>query len=456
MERYEDYKDSGVEWIGEIPRHWSVKRLQYISEIENSGVWGEDEPFEGAFGIPIPTTAQLSPEGRWNYDGMTIRYLSEEEKDRYLCKVGDVVVVKSSGSATNIITGKCGYINETDDGKFGFSNFLLRVRTTNDFLSRLTYYLLKSNLTRQRIERMVSATTYPNLKVDEYVKSEFPIPPLHEQEQIVAYLDEKTTLIDDLIAKTERKIALLKEKRTALINQAVTKGLDPNVEMKDSGIEWIGEIPRHWVMKQLKHIIKNLDSGTSVNSEDIPVNEPHELGVLKTSCVLGDLFRPELNKRILPNEYNRVKCPVVGNAIIFSRMNTHELVGSNGFVEEDLDNLYLPDRLWITQFFENIDLCVKWLSYVTISRRFRSELSSRSTGTSPSMKNISKDDLLTMIVAFPECAEQEQIVEYLDEQTSIIDTTIATEEKRIELLKEYRQALISEVVTGKVKVASDD
>ena len=217
-----EMKDSGVEWIGEIPSHWSVKRLQWISNIENSGVWGEDDPFEGANEVPIPTTAQLSIEGRWDYDGMAVRYLSDEEKDKYLCRVGDIIVVKSSGSATNIITGKCGYIGEGDNRKFGFSNFLLRVRTNEKFHSRFTYFFLQSNLTKQRIERMVSATTYPNLKVDEYVKSELTFPPLNEQEHIVEYLDEQTSIIDSTITTEEKRIELLKEYRQSLISEVVT------------------------------------------------------------------------------------------------------------------------------------------------------------------------------------------------------------------------------------------
>jgi type I restriction enzyme S subunit len=284
----------------------------------------------------------------------------------------------------------------------------------------------------------------------------FPFPPLSEQQQIVSYLDNKTSQIDSLIEKTQRKIELLKENRTSLINEVVTKGLNPNVEMKDSGVEWIGEIPSHWELKQLKYIIKTLNSGTSVNSEDTPVTSSEEFGVLKTSCVFGDTFRPEENKKVVVEEYDRVKCPVVDNSIIISRMNTPDLVGSNGYVDKSFDNLFLPDRLWITEFFEHIKLSVKWLSFVTISKRFRSELSSRSTGTSPSMKNITKDDLLTIKIPYPSFPEQSEIVSYLDEHTQLIDQTISVEQRRIELLKEFRQSLISEVVTGKRKVTNDD
>ena len=144
--RYDSYKDSGLEWIGEIPTHWSTDRLKWVSEIENSGVWGEDNEFPNSVNVPIPTTGQLSIDGEWYYDKMNLRNLSNDEWNKYKCIVGDIVVVKSSGSSTNIITGKCGFISEEDSEKFGFSNFLMRVRPKK-MIPKLVYYFLSSNLT---------------------------------------------------------------------------------------------------------------------------------------------------------------------------------------------------------------------------------------------------------------------------------------------------------------------
>jgi type I restriction enzyme, S subunit len=204
MTKYDTYKESGIEWIGKIPNHWEYLRLQWISEIENSGVWGEDDPFKNSVEIPIPTTGQLSKNGVWDYDKMNIRNVSLQEYQKYKCLFGDIVVVKSSGSSSNIITGKCGYISLNDNEKFGFSNFLMRVRPTR-INSKLLYYFLQSDITKQRIERMVSSTTYPNLKVEEYVKSGIFVPSKNEQNQIVIFLDEKTTIIDTLIQKPNKK-----------------------------------------------------------------------------------------------------------------------------------------------------------------------------------------------------------------------------------------------------------
>ena len=253
MKVYNSYKESEMDGIEKIPSHWNSNRLKWITEIENSGIWGEDNEFTDSLKIPIPTTGQLSIEGKWFYDKMNLRYLSFDQWEKYKCIEGDIIIVKSSGSSKNIITGKCGYITNEDSEKFCFSNFLLRVRPFK-MNPKLVFYFLSSNLTKQRIEKMVSSTTYPNLKVNEYSNSKLLVPPIHEQQQIVNFLDTKTELIDSLTEKTERKIELLKEKRTSLINETITKGLYTNVDMMDIGVEWIGEIPSHRNFVKLKQL----------------------------------------------------------------------------------------------------------------------------------------------------------------------------------------------------------
>jgi type I restriction enzyme S subunit len=218
-------KDSGVEWIGEIPSHWKTERIQSLTSVDNSGIWGEDDPFLGSIEVRIPTTKNLTREGRWIQDEMTLRHVSVEEWEHYKCERGDIVVVKSSGSADNIVSGKCGVIGEGEHERFSFGNFLMRLRPTT-VIPKFLYYFLKSDLTRQRIERMVSTTTYPNLKVDEYVKVRMTYPPLPEQEKIVSFLDEKSSLIDQEIGREENSIKYLKEFRQSITHEVVTGKMD--------------------------------------------------------------------------------------------------------------------------------------------------------------------------------------------------------------------------------------
>jgi len=451
MKRYDSYKDSGVEWIGEIPKNWSVKRLKWITEVENSGIWGEDEEFSNSVNVPIPTTGQLSIDGEWYYDKMNLRNLSLQEWVKYKCIEGDIVVVKSSGSSTNIITGKCGYISKEDSEKFGFSNFLLRVRP-NKMESKLVYYFLSSNLTKQRIERMVSSTTYPNLKVDEYSNSELLIPPLYEQQQIVSFLDTKTSLIDSLIEKTQRKIELLKEKRTSLINEVVTKGLNPNVEMKDSGVEWIGEIPSGWETGKLKN-----NSDLKISSVDKHIFE-EEIQVIV--CNYTDVYYNEFITSELPlrkgscseNEYSNFILKR-GDVIITKDSESPTDIGVPSLVKENLDNVVCGYHLSIIKSNPK-KLVGGYLFRQLQTKRIRSYFEINSNGIT--RFGLGKSSVLETPLILPPINEQEQIVEYLDDQTQLIDNTISIEEKRIELLKEYRQSLISEVVTGKLKVTTDE
>jgi type I restriction enzyme S subunit len=438
MRRYNQYKDSGVEWIGEIPKGWEVKRLKWVTEIENSGIWGEDEEFPNSISVPIPTTGQLSIEGEWYYDKMNLRHLSSEDWEKYKCIGGDIVVVKSSGSSTNIITGKCGFISKEDSEKFGFSNFLLRVRP-NKMTPKLVYYFLSSNLTKQRIERMVSSTTYPNLKVDEYSNSELLIPPLSEQEEIVSYLDTKTSLIDTLIENTQKKIELLKEKRTSLISEVVTKGLNPNVEMKDSGVEWIGEIPKGWITSKLGYLFRVV----SVKNQPQEIN----LSVYRDFGVIPRDSRDD-NHNVISEDTSNYKLVEVGD-FVMNKMKCW--MGSLGLSEYRgiVSPSYTVMKLNSIQY-------PKYLHYLLRSNTYIPQYRRLSYGVREGQWDLRFEDFRELPCLLPPLSEQEEIVSYLDEQTQLIDKTISVEERRIELLKEYRQSLISEVVTGKRKVTKDE
>jgi len=442
--RYDSYKDSGLEWIGEIPTHWSTDRLKWVSEIENSGVWGEDNEFPNSVNVPIPTTGQLSIDGEWYYDKMNLRNLSNDEWNKYKCIVGDIVVVKSSGSSTNIITGKCGFISEEDSEKFGFSNFLMRVRPEK-MIPKLVYYFLSSNLTKQRIERMVSSTTYPNLKVDEYSNSELLIPPLSEQQQIVSFLDTKTSLIDSLIEKTQRKIELLKEKRTSLINELVTKGLNPIVEMKDSGVEWIGEIPSHWGRLPLKQF-GDVTLGKMLTSED--KGGYHLKPYLRSKNIQVERVDISDMKEMWFSDSEVEKLKLEKGDLLFNEGGD---VGRTCIWLNEIDECYIQNSVNRVRFENDDERYFLHLSILYHSVGYYDSLVNR-----VSIPHLTKEKLESVTFLRPPLSEQQQIVEYLDEQTQLIDNTISIEEKRIELLKEYRQSLISEVVTGKLKVTTDE
>ncbi|WP_405411692.1 restriction endonuclease subunit S [Maribacter sp. Asnod1-A12] len=446
--RYDSYKDSGVELIGEIPKEWIKTKLKYVSNICGRigyrGYTVEDIVDEGE-GVITISPSNIKEDQFSTENSTFLSWDKYYESPEIQIFPDDIILVKTGSTI-----GKTSIIPQGVPEMT--INPQLVVLKKIKLFPKYFYYQTVCKYIKNSFDIEQTGSTTPTISQEKI--NDFPLlyPPVQEQQQIVQYLDTKTSLIDSLLKKTEKKIKLLKEQRTSLINEVVTKGLNPNVELKDSGVEWIGEIPSHWVVKPLKFIIENLNSGVSVNSENVPVEDENEMGILKTSSVYGNIFRPNENKKILITEYQRIKCSVLKDSIIISRMNTPQMVGSSGYIDRDYKNLFLPDRLWITEIFKGVDLSVKWLSYVLKSNKFRSELSSRSTGTSPSMKNITKSDLLTIRIPYLSLIEQQQIVDFLDKKTNLIDSTISIEEKRIEHLKEYRQSLISEVVTGKIKV----
>ena len=275
---------------------------------------------------------------------------------------------------------------------------------------------------------------------------EFPVPPLSEQQQIVEFLDTKTELIDSLIEKTERKIELLKEKRTSLINETVTKGLNPNIEMKDSGVEWIGEIPIHWGKSKFKFHSEIVTGNTpSKKKESIyytddksgfPWVKPTRLDQGFDFVFYSDQYLTEKGKneiRVIPK--NSIMVCSIGNTlgkfgISGCEMSTNQQINSVICDEDTLFHRFC--MFFISVLTEDL---IKWTNFVTLPI-------------------FTKSDFEDTEIIIPPIFEQQQIVKYLDEQTGLIDKTISNEEKRIELLKEYRQSLISEVVNGKRKVTN--
>ncbi len=212
---------------------------------------------------------------------------------------------------------------------------------------------------------------------------------------------------------------------------------------KPSGVEWLGEVPEHWVVGPIKRLIQKVESGTSVNASDEPA-EGGKLGVLKTSCVYTGTFDPNENKTVVDEDIGRVSCPLKAGTLIVSRMNTPELIGAAGLVTQTRDNLYLPDRLWQVSF-SNAD--PHFVHYWTLTSLYRGQVKAVCTGTSSSMKNLGQDQFGVFSFAAPPVAEQSAIAEFLDRETGKIDALVAEQRRLMELLKEKRQAVISHAVT---------
>ena len=433
MKRYDSYKDSGVEWIGEIPKEWKTPRLKH-SITETFGGEVIDKSFWGEGPETLYTTSKEIHQS--DYPNFNDKRRTTE-KDLLLSRNGDGIVhVPNEGSI--------------------YTNVVQLVRIKQEVDRRFLWYSLTFQI--KPLNSYSDGDFIVSLNKEQWFNLLTPLPPLSEQQQIVSFLDTKTSLIDSLIEKTQRKIELLKEKRSSLINEVVTKGLNPNVKMKDSGVEWIGEIPSHWKYIPTKYFTEEINGvqtgpfGTQLNTKDYVesgVKVMNQKTLIDENYDIGDEFISYDKFEELSGFDVQKGDIIMGTRGSFGR-GKRTTFGKVSIVPEGLGDLVLHPCLIRIRLKEDSVQKRYYYYYINDSTHFLEDI--KTTSNSTTIEVIYGITLKDIRIPVPPLSEQHQIVEYLDEQTQIIDKTISIEEKRIELLKEYRQSLISEVVTGKRKV----
>ena len=437
MRRYPEYKDSSVNWIGEIPNHWRYSRLKFHLAENSGGIWGQDDEF--GTGTYVLRSTEITIDGNWNLQSLTKRKLSKKEAKRFLLKKGDLIVTKSSGSQDHI--GKTGFVDEKIESMFVcYSNFVQKLRPQSHINSKFLHYFMNCPLAREQYKYQSETTTgLANLSTKSIDELLISVPPTREQTQIAAFLDRKTRQIDELIRIKERRIELLQEQRTALINQTVTKGLDPNVEMKPSGLEWIGEIPAHWAVINTKYLFRLV-------TEPAPKNNDYELLSIYTD--IGVKPRKELeergNRATTTDGYWLVK---KGDFIVNKLLAWMGAIGLSNHegVTSPAYDILRKIRLLNERFYEYLFRCGLYFT----------EFKKWSRGIMEVRLRLYFDQFGQIPLVFPPVDEQDKIVNFLDHKTQQLDELIAAEGRKIELLKEYRQSLISEAVTGKIDVRNE-
>jgi type I restriction enzyme S subunit len=288
-------------------------------------------------------------------------------------------------------------------------------------------------------------STIPSMTKTQYENMRFPLPPLPEQEQIVSFLDEKTSKIDDLIKKKEQKIELLKEYRTSLINRVITKGLNPDVPMKDSGVEWIGEVPSHWEMRRVGYL-SSLLTGNPWSSDLF--DHDSGLKIVRGENVSEGFLRWGERTRYWKYDVIKGDTYYLNEDDIVVSMDGSK-VGKNYVRIKRVDlPLLLHQRMCRIRIVSSI--LPRFLEFYIGSSMFHYYIDI--SKTDPMIPHITQKNISDLSCPLPPLPEQEQIVSYLDGKTGEIDSTIDSEKKKIDLLKEYRQSLISSVITGKIKV----
>lgn len=433
---YPAYKDSGVEWLGEVPQNWSVYSLKRTVDGCVNGLWG-DEP-DGENDIAVIRVADFERSfSTVGLDKLTYRSITPKERQSRLIKSGDLLIEKSGGGEKTLVGCVVLFTHEFDAIT---SNFVARMRPLAEFDSQFLCYAF-GNLYQGRVNypSVKQVTGIQNLDAESYLQERFCFPTRVEQTQIARFLDHETARIDALIAEQQRLIELLKEKRQAVISHAVTKGLDPTVPMKDSGVEWLGEVPEHWNVVAIKWLSPVL-RGASPRPIDDPkyFDETGEYawvriadvsasdGTLRETTQTLSALGASLSVKIEPGDMFLSIAGTVGKPCITQiKACIHD-----GFV-------YFPslkiDNKFLYRIFE-VGTCYGGL------------------GKMGTQLNLNTDTVGGIQVGVPPDSEIARILENIDHQSSAFDSLISEAAKGVELLQERRSALISAAVTGKIDV----
>lgn len=432
---YPEYKDSGVEWLGEIPTSWQMWKLSHAYEVIGSGTTptsNNESYFQGD--IPWVTTGELREK---------IIYDTDKKVNESTLQIFSALKIHPSGSVViamyGATIGRLGIL-----GVDATTNQACCVMTKSKVINnRYLYYWLQAY--RSDIIRLSSGGGQPNINQEKVSSLKVSAPLLNDQTLIVTFLEHETAKIDNLIEKQQQLIELLKEKRQAVISHAVTKGLNPDVPMKDSGVEWLGEVPEHWGIQKLKYICTTIVAGPFGSSitKDMYVNDGYK--------VYGQ-------EQVIPNDFN------VGDYFIsaddFKKLSRYEVkngdmliscVGTFGKIAVFPDwasrGIINPRLIKVSLVNEVNPLFVReFLKSETVFKQF--ELLSR--GGTMGVINIAI--LNEIMTSTPPFAEQNAIVEFIYSQKKKFKELIEKAYNQIGLLQERRTALISAAVTGKIDV----
>jgi len=444
MKRYSTLKPSGNDWLGDIPDGWEVKRLKYISYTRVSNV---DKKSEDEIQVKLCNYVDVyKNEFITEKIDFMIATATRRQVDAFELKKGDVILTKDSETPDDI--GIPAYV-DLEDTKNIVCGYHLAISTpiNSVLLGKYLFRLIQSNIFRSYFEVSSNGITRYGLDTYSIFNADILLPSFSEQRIIADFLDRETGKINHLISKKQKLIDLLKEERTAIINQAVTKGINPYVEMKDSGIEWLGKIPENWHLVPMK---KYLNSVVDYRGKTPTKKENGEVFLVTARNIKDGIINYTLSQEyISKDEYTQVMQrgkPIIGDVLFTTEAPLGEVANV------DREDIALAQRIIKfranPKYLDNYYL-KEWLS----SQSFQNDLQSYATGSTALGIKASKLNFLKLLL--PPLSEQKKILIHINKEREKIDASIVKIEKEIDLLKEYRTALISEVVTGKIDVRQE-
>lgn len=408
MKQYDSYKDSGVEWIGKVPSHWEILPFKRAITINNGCDYKHVQVEEDGYSV-IGSGGQFAWASQYMYDG-------------------EVVLLGRKGTIDKPLYYK---------GKFWTVDTMFYGIPKKNANCKYLLYQAKNI----PFERYATATALPSMTQTDLNNNAICMPPLKEQAAIANYLDKKCSEIDNVISAQQKRIALLQELKQSVITHAVTKGLDPNVEMKESGVEWIGEVPKHWDVMKTSLAFQGIGSGTTPSTSKkefydeegkywLQTGDLNDGVILGTSKKVSDIAIKVCNLKFYPKDS-------VVIAMYGATIGKVGILGIKTATNQACCVLPANNHMVAKYSFYEFLACKPALLVSAIG------------GGQP---NISQDTIRKQKIAVPPVEEQKMIADYLGKKCVSIDSSISKAQHQVDLLQEYKQSLITEVVTGKRKV----
>lgn len=414
--KYEKYKDSGVAWIGEVPSHWEVCKIKHKYKFKTGATpsSGKKEFYEGE--IKWATISDLNNDTIYD----TSKHITKEAADS--CSM----TISPKGSllySFKLSVGQVAFCGEDMYTNEAIATFESSVQNL-----KYLYYIAPQFIIHNANRNIYNA---PLLNQDLIKNATIVLPPVKEQDKIVAYLDEKCGKINEAINVQKKKIDLLNELKQTVITNAVTKGLNPNAPMKDSGVEWIGEVPEHWKVCKLKYILK------LINGRAYSQNELLDDGKYKVLRV-GNFFTNE--------QWYFSDLELEVDKYCHSGDLLYAWSASFGPKIWKEDNTIFHYHIWKVNIAKTYDKMYAFYILTALSDYKRGDVHGST------MVHLTMDNMNNSFLTIPSLSEQKSIVKYIEKEVSILDSQISKANRRIELLNELKQSIITEAVTGKIKV----
>ena len=432
MKKYDEYKDSGFDWVGKIPTLWNNLRLRFVCEFRNGFTPSKANPeFWEDGSIPWYRMEDIRDSGRKLSEAK--QYITEEAiKGGGLFEAGSFII------ATTATIGEHAMLIVDSLANQQFTNLKIRELLSFNILSEFFFYYLF--IIDDYCKATTKTSTFPAVSMELLKNCHVVFPSIEDQRSIVDYLNQKCSEIDNIISAQQKRITLLQELKQSVITHAVTKGLNPNVKMKPSGVEWIGDVPKHWEVMPLKYLaVLYPKSDCSNNKANIVSYAPmenvrndklteDEKKITELTSGLNTFYEGDiLMAKVTP-------CFENGNIAI-----AHSLKHSLGYCSSELFVIRVKR------------INVRYLFFLLQNQDYKQVCLSTLTGTG-GLKRVSADFVRNGKMPVPSQEEQTAITSYLDQKCATIDTSISNAQHQIELLQEYKQSLITEVVTGKRKI----